>query len=121
MSDTLRPSRVIGDLSGLPGVQFGPRGLIWWGSFGFMLLEGSGFVLAGGVYLYLASRGAAWPLPGDRPPDLLWSGIFTVALLLSEASNLWVRRKARDMDARAVRLGVLGMTIAGVVLLAMRC
>ena len=101
MSQGLRPVRVVGDLSGLPGVRFGPRSLIWWGSFGFMLLEGSGFLLAAGVYLYLASRGSTWPPAGDRLPDLFWSGLFTLALLASQAPNLWVRRKAHEKDAKA--------------------
>lgn len=112
--------RIVGDVSVLPEAAFGPRSLIWWGSFGFMLLEGSGFLLAAGAYVYLASRGQAWPPPGDRPPDLLWSGIFTVGLIISLVPNLWVRRRARLKDAAAVRIGVLMMTAAGAALLAAR-
>ena len=114
------PVIVVGDVSALPDVAFGSRSLIWWGSFGFMLLEGSGFILAGGVYLYLASQGRRWPPNGDLPPDLLWSAVFTVGLLLSQAVNLWVRKRARVKDAKAVRAGVLLMTLIGVALLALR-
>jgi len=120
MSADLRPARIVGDLSALPRVRFGPRSLIWWGSFGFMLLEGSGFLLAGGVYLYLASRSGVWPLAGDRPPDLLWSGLFTAALLLSMIPNLWLRSMAHAQNHHAVRFGVLLMTLVGLGVLGLR-
>lgn len=120
MTPGAAPVRVVGDVAPLPEAAFGPRSLIWWGSFGFMLLEGSGFLLAGGVYIYLASRGSSWPPAGDRPPNLLWSAVFTVGLVLSAFPNLWVRRQAHRMRSKAVRRGVLLMTVVGAALLAVR-
>jgi cytochrome c oxidase subunit 3 len=111
---------VVGDLSDLPDGAMGPRNLVWWGNIGFMLIEGTAFVLAIGVYLYLQSMTAAWPPRGDALPGLFWSGLFTLGLLASEVPNLWVARKAKQHDARGVRFGTFLMAIIGVVLIGLR-
>jgi cytochrome c oxidase subunit 3 len=112
--------KIVGDLSDLPEAAIGPRSLVWWGTLGFMLIEGMGFLLAAGAYLYLRGRAGGWPPPGDKPPDL-WPGfVFTGLLLASEIPNRWVAAKAKAKDARAVRWGVLGMTVLGLAVLAVR-
>ena len=120
MIRTARPMRSTADLSVLPEGGFGERNVIWWGNLAFMLIEGTAFALAAGACLYLRSRGGPWPPAGDRAPDLLWSGVFTVCLTLSMIPNLWVSRMARRMNGPATRAGVLLMTLIGVVLLALR-
>ncbi|WP_419826025.1 hypothetical protein [Sphingomonas sp.] len=81
-----------------------------------MLIEGTGFPLAAGCYLYLRSQSRGWPMTGDRLPDLMWSGIFAAGLLLSKVPNLWVLRQARNRNAAGVRLGTLLMTLIGLAL-----
>jgi heme/copper-type cytochrome/quinol oxidase subunit 3 len=112
--------RIVGDLSTLPDAAMGPRSLVWWGTFGFMLIEGTGFLLAAGAYLYLVGQSAAWPPGGDRPPDLAAGILFLVLLLASEIPNRWVAAKAKAHDARAVRIGMVAMALIGLVLLAIR-
>jgi heme/copper-type cytochrome/quinol oxidase subunit 3 len=114
------PKRILGDLGGLPESADGPRSIIWWGNVGFMLIEGTAFALAAGAYLYLRSESAHWPPAGDPLPGLFWSGIFTVALLLSQLPNIWVSMKAKAKDPERVRIGVLLMTIIGFALLVLR-
>ena len=66
--------KVARDISDLPTFAFGPRTLTWWGTLGFMALEGTGFVLAVGSYLYLMTlefragqaRKDAWSRFADR-------------------------------------------------------
>ncbi len=116
----LRPMHSTADLSVLPEGGFGERNVIWWGNVAFMLIEGTAFALAAGACLYLRSRGGPWPPAGDKPPDLMWSGVFTVSLLLTIIPNLWVRRMARDRNGPAVRVGVMLMSLLGVVVLALR-
>ncbi|HEX8445613.1 MAG TPA: cytochrome C oxidase subunit III, partial [Sphingomonas sp.] len=115
-----RETTVTGDLSGLPESETGARHLVWWGNAGFMAIEGIGFALAAGAYLYLASQSKAWPPAGDRLPDLAWSGIFTIGLIASALPNIWVLRRAEAKDEGGVRIGALAMTIVGTVLLAVR-
>ncbi|WP_157220878.1 cytochrome c oxidase subunit 3 [Flavisphingomonas formosensis] len=112
--------RIIGSLADLPDSARGAAHLVWWGNLGFMLIEGTGFVLAVGCYLFLSSASAAWPPAGDPLPSLWWSSIFTLALIASEIPNLWVKRRSGEHDAAAVRLGVLAMTAIGLILLFLR-
>jgi heme/copper-type cytochrome/quinol oxidase subunit 3 len=111
---------VIADTSHLPTAEVGPRSVVWWGTLGFMLLEGTGFVLAAGAYLYIAAQGGPWPPTGDHAPALLYGSIFTLGLLASQAPNLWLETKARKKDAKSVRWGALLMTLVGLALTAAR-
>jgi len=113
-------TRIVGDLASLPHSTRGAAHLIWWGNLGFMLIEGTAFLLAIGAYLFLSSRSPHWPPVGDPLPNLLWSGVFTVALLASEIPNLWVKHRTAAHEAGKVRIGVLAMTVIGLVLLALR-
>lgn len=110
------PSRLVGDLAYLPGHADGARHVVWWGNLGFMLIEGTGFLLAIGAYLYLQSQSPAWPRGGDALPGLTWSGLFTGGLLLSVIPNIWVLRQARQKREGRVRIGVLAMTLIGLAL-----
>jgi cytochrome c oxidase subunit 3 len=114
------PERIVGDLGGLPESANGPRSIVWWGNIGFMLIEGTAFALAVGTYLYLRSESPHWPPSGDPLPGLMWSGIFTVSLLLSQLPNIWVSMQAKAKKPEHVRIGVLAMTIIGVALLGLR-
>jgi heme/copper-type cytochrome/quinol oxidase subunit 3 len=112
-----RATRRVGDVSELPTSASGASHLVWWGNAGFMAIEGTGFLLAAGVYLYLQTQSRHWPPASDALPGLLWSGIFTVGLVASEIPNLWVLRRAEAAkDARAVRYGTLLMALIGMVL-----
>jgi cytochrome c oxidase subunit 3 len=121
MTARVEPALDIGmDLSGLPVSAMGPRSLLWWGTFGFMLIEGMGFVLAGGAYLYLRGQATTWPLAGHPPPDH-WAGLlFSLIAIASVVPNLWLARRAKSKDAPAVRWGVVVMTAIGVLLLVVR-
>jgi cytochrome c oxidase subunit III len=114
-----REPRIAGDLSSLPDHNFGPTSLGWWGVFGFMLIEGMGFVLAIAAYFYLMPLDGAWP-PHGRPPDLLWGTLFTALGVLSLVPNVWVDRAAHRKDLRKVQVGLLLMTTVGVLLLGVR-
>lgn len=116
MSD-VRTRRVLRDLSLLPTSASGPANLLWWSNVGFMIIEGTGFALAIGAYLYLQSQSPAWPPTGDRPPDVLWGLVFTLGLLASEVPNRWLSRKAKAKDAARVRVGTVLLTLMGVLLI----
>lgn len=112
--------RIVGDLSSLPTGETGPRHITWWANFGFMLIEGMAFLLAAACYLYLIGRSPTWPPPGDANPDLLWGTLFTVAIILSEAPNLWLLRASKRKQEKLVRWLGLVMCLVGVVLAVLR-
>ena len=69
------------DVAALPVYAFGHQGLIWWGTVGFMVIEGSIFVIGIVTYFYLRLRVSDWPPCLDNP-DL---GPGTVNLLCAIA------------------------------------
>jgi heme/copper-type cytochrome/quinol oxidase subunit 3 len=118
---TMAPEpEVVTDLSDLPVSAMGARSLLWWGTFGFMLIEGMGFLLAAAAYLYLRGQASAWPTAGHVAPDHTAGAVFTLVALASLAPNLWVAAQARRKNAPAVRWGVALMTVMGLVLMALR-
>lgn len=107
------------DLSDLPTFGFGPRTLTWWGTLGFMALEGTGFVLAVGSYLYLMTLAPKWPLNAPQPD--YWPGtVVTLLLLASMPLNLLLSRWAKACDLVKVRWGLVGMTLLGLAPLVVR-
>jgi cytochrome c oxidase subunit III len=101
------------DVSGLAPGAFGHRTLLWWGTMGLIVIEGTMFVLAVAVYFYLRLRNSTWP-PNLPPPDLLWGTLNTLVLLLSAVPNQLARRAAERIDLSGVRLWLLVCLVFGV-------
>jgi heme/copper-type cytochrome/quinol oxidase subunit 3 len=105
--------RPVIDVSGLPTHGFGPSTPMWWGTLAFVALEGMGFALAAGSYLYLAYLAPEWPL--NAPPPRLGPGTIVTALLIaSVVPNMMLSRWAEKEDLGKVRLGLLVMSAFGV-------
>src|SRR4051794_12173251 len=111
--------RVAADVSQLPTYAFGARSSPWWGTLGFIALEGMGFALAAGTYLYLVHVNAQWPLSAAPPNH--WPGTALTLLLLA---SLWPNRRldahAKRKDLGAVRRGLVLMSLVGLVGIAIR-
>jgi heme/copper-type cytochrome/quinol oxidase subunit 3 len=111
--------RPVQDVSQLPTYGFGSTSPIWWGTLGFVALEGTGFALAGGAYLYLRQVNDLWP-PGVAPPSH-WPGtVMLIVLLASLWPNILAERAARDEDLPKVRLWLVVMCVIGFVAIAIR-
>jgi heme/copper-type cytochrome/quinol oxidase subunit 3 len=91
------------DVSRLAPGAFGYRSLMWWGTLGILVIEGTMFSLTIGSYFYLRLRNQTWP-PNLPPPDLRWGTLNTVVLLGSLVPNELARRAAERIDLRAVRI-----------------
>lgn len=116
----MKVSRIVGDVSRTDASGFGARTLIWWGVLGFILIEGTGFLLAGGAYVYLIGHTRPWPPNTVPPPALLWGGLFTLVMVLSELPNLWTEKQARRMSLKGSRLGLIVMSLIGLALCGLR-
>jgi cytochrome c oxidase subunit 3 len=106
-------TRSVLDVSGLPNYAFGHRSLMWWGTLGFIAIEGTVFVLAAMTYFYLRSKALQWP-PGAPPPDLLPGVVNSAILLASLYPNQRAKRAAEDEDLAGVRLWLLVCIAFGV-------
>ena len=100
--------RAVLDLSRLPLHGMGSASVTWWGTLSFMLIEGTGFALVIGVYLYLESLAPEWPI-GAPLPDLGPGSVLTIILLISVVPNLLISRWAGREELRKVQIGIIVM------------
>ncbi len=107
------------DLSRLSLHGSGTSSITWWGTLGYMLIEGSGFALTIGIYLYLESLAPEWPI-GAPVPDLGPGTILTIVLVLSVIPNILIARWAKREELRKVQIGIIVMTVLGIVPLVIR-
>jgi cytochrome c oxidase subunit III len=112
-------TRTVLNVAPLPENAFGSRTLTWWGTIAFMSLEGMGFALAVGAYLYLRVLQPSWPM-NVPPPDLLPGTLVTIILVLSAIPNYFVEKWARAYDMAKVRIGIVVMTLLGIAPLVVR-
>jgi len=101
------------DVSRLAPGAFGHRSILWWGTMGIVLIEGTMFALSIGAYFYLRSRSETWP-PNLPPPDLRWGTLNTLLLLGSAIPNELAKRAAEKIDLAAVRLWLVVCLVFGV-------
>ena len=111
--------RVVADLSELPLHGMGSASPTWWGTLAFMLIEGTGFALVIGVYLYLAALASTWPLSAPLP-SLGPGTALTLLLLVSLIPNILLSRWAEQGDLRKVRIGLVVMSVLGALPLVLR-
>jgi heme/copper-type cytochrome/quinol oxidase subunit 3 len=112
-------TQIVLDVAPVPESSFGSRTLTWWGTIAFMSLEGMGFALAVGAYLYLRVLQPSWPM-NEPLPDLLPGTIVTIILLASAIPNYFLEHWARAYDLQKVRIGLVLMSLLGIAPLIVR-
>ncbi len=108
------------DVSALPTVAFGSRGLVWWGTVGFIVIEGFALALVVASYLYLRRNFIEWPPPRTALPDLLLPTIGVVASLLAIIPMHFVKQAALRFDRGGVARWLVVTSLVVVVLLVLR-
>lgn len=101
------------DVSHLPTVSFGPGSITWLGVMGMIVIEATVFAILLVSYFYLRSRSIEWP-PHTNAPDLFWGTLNLIVFLLSVIPNIWYREKAKHGNLKAVRAGLIIMSLIGV-------
>lgn len=107
------------DVSSLPTVVFSHRSLIWWGTAGMMVIEGTAFAITVGAYFFLRTRSTDWP-PGLMPPRLSAGTINLALFLVSLVPNMWTQKVAERGDRGLTRMGLVIMTLIGAANIAIR-
>jgi len=111
--------RLVQDVSGLPTSGCGSASPIWWGTLAFIALEGMGFALAAGAYLYLRQVNPQWPIAAAPPNH--WPGTtLLILLVVSMVPNALVARAAKQQRLEPVQFWLVVMTLLGIVAVAIR-
>jgi len=113
-------ARATVDVSRLAPGGFGNRSLMYWGTLGMCLIEGTAFALTIAAYFYLRTRNPQWPPDGIAPPSLLWGTLNVAVLLLSGIPNQLAKRAAERVDLRGVRVWLVVCLLFGVAFNAVR-
>lgn len=113
-------SRATLDVSGLPDVAHGYRGLGWWATAGFMVIEGTTLLVAIATYFYLRKNFDLWPPPPTPLPDLLIPSINAVLLLLAILPMKLVKKGSKEHDVGKVRKGFLITLLLSLVIVTLR-
>ena len=116
----MREPRFTEDLAHLPTHAFGHRSLTWWGTIGYIVIEGTSLALVFGAYFFLMAQEYDWPPEPWFPPDMLAGTLFTVILLLSEIPNTLTKKAAEAHDTEKVRKLLPLMAAIGTVLMLIR-
>src|SRR5215207_5458927 len=117
MTRRLRP---VLDLRELPDVVFGPRDLMWWGTLGFVIIEGFTLVLCAAAYVYLQQNFSTWPPQNTPRPSLGVPTVQMILMLVSIPVVLWMSRAAQQFDLGKARIGLTVATVFGITFVALR-
>jgi cytochrome c oxidase subunit I+III len=110
-------SRSTMDVSVLPTTTFSHRSLAWWGTLGFMAVEGTTLFIAVVAYFYLRRNFPTWPPEHTLRPSLFWPTVQMALLLVSVVPAVLVDRAAYRVDLKRLRqwlLVTLAIEIAAV-------
>jgi cytochrome c oxidase subunit III len=103
----MRPVRPVADVRALPRTVFGHRALMWWGTLGFIVIEGTTLVICAISYFYLRRNYASWPPEHIWRPDLVIPTIQAGLMLLSNIPMRYVDRASSRMDLNGLRRGLV--------------
>jgi cytochrome c oxidase subunit 3 len=108
------------DVSRLPTVVFGSRDLMWWGTLGFIVIEGFTLAVAAITYLYLWRNFVGWPPLANQYPSLVLPTISAVIYVVSLAPAVWLARASKRLDRGAVQIGLVILSVLSLALCVLR-
>ena len=116
----MRAMRGVDDVAQLPTVTFGSRSLMWWGTLGFMTIEGWTTAILIVSYFYLRQNFEAWPPLETRLPLLGIPSLNLVLMLVSMAPAWLAARASKRLDLAAVKLWLIAMCVVCLPILVLR-
>jgi cytochrome c oxidase subunit III len=111
--------RMTVDVAALPEHAFGHKGLVWWGTVGYMVIEGSILLIVLITYFYLRLRVDQWP-PSVPDPNLYWGTVNLVLMVASCVPAYLAKVAAERYELRGVRIWLGVLTVMGVAAMVVR-
>jgi cytochrome c oxidase subunit III len=116
----VREVRVVANVTELPTVTYGHRSLMWWGTLGFIMIEGSTLFICAMSYFYIRTNFLNWPPEHVFRPSLTIPTVQVALMILSNIPMVMVDRAARRLDLPTVRAGMVVCTLLAVVMCVLR-
>ncbi len=107
----MKALRPVSDVGGLPSVVFGQRSLMWWGTLGFMVIEGWTTALIFASYFYVRQNFEAWPPLQTPLPSLTIPTINLALMLASFIPAALAARAGKALDRAGVRRWLTVMSV----------
>ena len=108
------------DLRALPDVVFGPRDIMWWGTLGFVIIEGFTLVLCAAAYVYVTQNFSTGPPQNTPLPSVVAPTVQVVVMLVSLVAARWTANAAHRFDLGAVRIGLTIASAFGLAIVGLR-
>jgi cytochrome c oxidase subunit III len=108
------------DVSGLPTVTFGRKGIMWWGTLGFMVIEGWTLGLTVLSYFYVRQNVESWPPLRTPHPSLLIPTINLVVMLVSLIPAYIAKKRAEVLDHAGTFMALIASALFGIAILVLR-
>lgn len=99
------------DASRLPTTVFSHRSLAWWGTLGFIVIEGTTLFIAVVAYFYLSRNFQTWPPEHIMRPSVFWPTVQVLLLLVSLVPTRLAERAAYRIDLPKLRRWFIVMLI----------
>jgi heme/copper-type cytochrome/quinol oxidase subunit 3 len=112
--------RIVSNVTELPSTVYGHRSIMWWGTLGFIIIEGSTLFICAISYFYLRRNFESWPPAPLPPPGLAFATAQVVLMVLSNIPMRWVDRASRRVDLRSVQRGMVVCTALAVAMCVLR-
>jgi cytochrome c oxidase subunit III len=116
----MKRERVVVDVTELPTVVFGSRGLLWWGTWGFAVVESMTLLLSVATYFYLRRNFTSFPPEGYPLPDWVRPTIGVVIYLLTLVPAFFLQRAAKALDRERTKRWLIALSICAVLLCLVR-
>ena len=116
----MKPTRAVADVRALPRVVYGHRALMWWGTLGFIMIEGPTLFICVVTYFYLRRNFATWPPEHIYRPSLVIPSIQAALMLLSNIPMRAVDRASSRLDLAGVRSGMVICSVLIVIMCVLR-
>jgi len=111
---------VLVDVSRLPTTVFGPRSHMWWGTLGFMVIEGTTLFACLASYFYLRLNFTTWPPEHTLQPALFWPTLHVGLMLLSVVPVALADRAAHRAELGPLRRWFVVASVFAVAFLFLR-
>ena len=115
----MTPSRSV-DVSDVPTSGFETKSPPWWGTVGFMVVEGTSLILCAASYVYLSRNFHVWPPSANAVPDLAVPTASLMVLVLVAVLGIPIHRRAEHKDRKGLVNLLLGTAALQAVLIVLR-